>query len=68
MVVDSSDCGDGVARNFVILYVANAVAGQSIAFIQKFVHGFGPVMDCLTAHHNGIDGIAKGAAKNSHET
>src|SRR6266436_4994558 len=68
IVVDSSDCRDGVARKFVKLYVADAVAGQSIAFTQKFVHGFGPVMDCLSADCRRIDGIAKGAAKNSHET
>src|SRR5207247_10425225 len=68
MVVDSPDCGDGVARNFVIFDVANALPGQSIAFIQKFVHGFGPVTDCLAADRSGIHSVAKGTAKNSHET
>jgi hypothetical protein len=68
MVVDSSDCSDGVARNFVKFYVANPPAGQSIAFIQEFVHGFGPVMNCFPADRKRIDGVAKSATKNSHQT
>ena len=68
MVVDSSDCRDGVARNFVIFYVTDAVVGESIAFLQKFVHGFGPVIDCLPAGRERIDSIAKSAAKDRYET
>src|SRR2546425_12308142 len=68
MVVDSPGCRDGVARNFVVLYIADAVIGESIAFLQKFIHGFGPVVDCLPAGRERIDGIAKGAAKDGYQT
>src|ERR1700757_3412528 len=67
MVIDSPDCGDRVARNFTIFYVANAVVGQSIAFGQKLVHAFGPVINRLTADREWINGIAKGAAKDCYQ-
>src|SRR6266404_7413527 len=68
MVVDSSGCGNGVARNFVKFYVANAGVGQSIALVQKSLDAFGPVIDCLTTDREWIHGIAKGAAKYRYET
>ena len=68
MVVDLADCGDGIATKSVICNVTDAVAGQSIAFTQKFVHGFGPVIDRLPAHRERIDDIAEGATKDRYKT
>src|SRR6266542_2785025 len=68
MVVDSPDCGNGVATNLVVFYVANAVGGESISFIQKFIHGFRPVTNCVTADRARLDGIAKSASKDGYET
>src|SRR4029077_7664753 len=68
MVVDSSGCGNGVARNFVKFYVASAVVRQSIALVQKFLDAFGPVIDCFTTDRERIHGIAKGTAKYRYET
>src|SRR6266487_4264363 len=68
MVVDSSGCGNGVARKFVKCYVACASVRQSIALVQKFPDAFEPVIACLTTDREWIHSIAKGTAKYRYET
>src|SRR5437764_9564385 len=68
MVVDLSDCSNGVATNRIIFYVAHAIVCQPLAFTQESVHRCGPVLDGLTADHEWIDRIAEGTAQDCYQT
>ena len=58
--VDPPNCANGFATNLVILNVADAIVFQTIAFTQKLLHRFIPVIDSLTAHDEGIDAAIVG--------
>src|ERR1041385_6379242 len=68
MIIDSPDGSHRVTANLVVFQVANSVAGQSVALIQKFLHGLRPVLDCLPVNRKWINSVAKRAAKDRYET
>ena len=63
MIIDPADGGDGMATDLTVGHVANATRLQSIAFSQKFLQRFRPVLNGLPADDERIDRIAKHATE-----
>src|SRR5678815_3702507 len=63
MIIDAADGSDGMATDLTVGQVANATGLQSIAFLQKFIQRFRPVLNGLPADDERIDRIAKHATE-----
>src|SRR4029434_7117486 len=63
MIINAADGSDGVSTDLTVGQVANTTRLQLIAFLQKSIQRFRPVLNGLPADDGGIDRIAKRATE-----